>query len=244
MKDLWKVYNECMENSKWVDLSYKFDEETPHWSGFDKMEIETVFDFDTENYKAQKYNVITQYGTHIDAPCHFVPGKRSMDQIPLEEMVLPLCVIDKSDVVKENNDYALTVEDILEWEKEYGKIPEKAFVAFRSDWSKRDPETLDNLDEQGNKHYPGWKKEAVEFLIKERNITAIGHETSDTDAPEDQKEHGFAAEYYLLEQDKYQIELLRNLDQCPPVGSIIFCTFLNVTDGVGFSARCFALCPK
>ena len=39
--------------------------------------------------------------------------------------------------LKENEDYALTVEDILAWEKEYCKIPEHAFVAFRSDWSKR-----------------------------------------------------------------------------------------------------------
>lgn len=39
--------------------------------------------------------------------------------------------------VSENVDYALTVQDILDWEAEHGQIPEGAFVAMRSDWSKR-----------------------------------------------------------------------------------------------------------
>ena len=38
-------------------------------------------------------------------------------------------------------------------------------------------------------------------------------------------------------------DLLQNLDQVPPVGSIIVCAFPKLKDGVGFSARCFAICP-
>jgi kynurenine formamidase len=29
-------------------------------------------------------------GTHVDAPSHFVPGKRSIDRIPLEHLVVPV----------------------------------------------------------------------------------------------------------------------------------------------------------
>ena len=36
---------------------------------------------------------------------------------------------------------------------------------------------------------------------------------------------------------------MRNLDQVPPVGSLIVCAFPKLKDGVGFSARCFAICP-
>ncbi len=244
MMNLWKLYDECKNNCKLVELSYELRETTPHWDGFDSLSRETIFDFDTTIFKAQKYSVTTQYGTHVDAPCHFSQGKRSLDEIELEEMILPLCVIDKSDEVKKNNDYMITVKDVLDWEEKYGKIPEKSFVAFRSDWSKRDPKTLDNTDENGNKHYPGWKKETIEFLVEKRNITAIGHETSDTDAPLSQVDHGFESEFYILDQDRYQIELLRNLYLCPPTGALIFCTFPKATGGVGFSARCFALCPK
>lgn len=52
----------------------------------------------------------------------------------------------------------------MKWEEEYGKIPEGAFVAFRSDWYKK--ENLDNNDAEGNPHYPGWDQvSAVGSLI-------------------------------------------------------------------------------
>ena len=90
------------------------------------------------------------------------------------------CVIDKSKEVEENNDFAMRVEDILEWESVHGKIPEGSFVAFMSNWSKRKTqEAMENADEEGVKHYPGWSMEALEFLVKERNVGAIGHEQAD-----------------------------------------------------------------
>ena len=51
-----------------------------------------------------------------------------------------------------------------------------------SNWSKRKTqEAMENADEEGVKHYPGWSMEALEFLVKERNVGAIGHEQADTD---------------------------------------------------------------
>src|SRR4249920_2309034 len=32
-------------------------------------------------------------GTHIDAPCHFIEGGRRLEEIPLEELVGPVSVI-------------------------------------------------------------------------------------------------------------------------------------------------------
>ena len=62
----------------------------------------------------------------------------------------------------------MRVEDILEWESVHGKIPEGSFVAFMSNWSKRKTqEAMENADEEGVKHYPGWSMEALEFLVKD-----------------------------------------------------------------------------
>ena len=47
---------------------------------------------------------------------------------------------------------------------------------------------------------PGWGREALEFLIYERQVKAVGHETFDTDAGIPAAEHGLVNEYYLLEQ--------------------------------------------
>ncbi len=82
-----------------------------------------------------------------------------------------------------NPDYTLTLERVKKWEADHGPIPAGAFVAMRTDWSKRWPDaaTMENKDKQGVSHYPGWSKEALKYLYEERKITASGHETTDTD---------------------------------------------------------------
>lgn len=240
---LWKQIEDWKKNCKWVELTRNLDADTAHWSGFSPMEIEVPFTHD-DGFFVHKFTTVTQYGTHVDAPIHFVRDTRCLDEIMPEEMVCPLCVIDGTDKVKENCDYALTADDVREWEKVHGPVPEGAFVAFRSDWSKRPDDTLDNVDENGMKHYPGWSVEAIDYLVKERNICAIGHETSDTDPAVIAQNEGFLAEIRILEYERYQIEMLINLDQVPATGALIFCSFPKATGFPGFPARCFAVCPK
>ena len=142
----------------------------------------------------------------------------------LKEMVYPLVVVDKSAACAANADYELTIADLQEWEQEHGTIPEGAFVAFRSDWSKR--ADMNNYDENNQPHYPGWKLDALHWLVEERRIGAIGHETADTDAPG--ANVNFAGEVYILETDRLQVELMTNLDALPPTGAVIFVTFPKV----------------
>lgn len=148
--------------------------------------------------------------------------------------------------VVDNNDYSLKLTDIIEYEKTYCKIPPGAFVAMRSDWYKRWPnqKSFQNCDENGESHYPGWSFEAVKFLVEERKIGGIGHETFDTDPPADIMQRDFKAECYILKQDKFQIEMLANLDKVPACGAVICCMFVKQTLGTGFPARCFAVCPE
>ena len=127
---------------------------------------------------------------------------------------------------------------------QYGRIPEGAFVAFRSDWYKKP--NLDNPDENGVPHYPGWDKAAIQWLVEERNIGAIGHEPADTDPGFVTTKEGaypYPGEQYILQVDRIQIEVMRNLDQVPPVGSLIVIGFPKLKDGTGFPTRCFAICP-
>ena len=103
---------------------------------------------------------------------------------------------------------------------------------------------FDNKDEQGNNHSPGWSVEGLEFLFQERQIKAIGHETFDTDASIDYQKNGsLLAEYYVLEQDTYQIELLTNLDKVPAKGAVIFNIVPKPEKASGFPVRSFAILP-
>ena len=158
---------------------------------------------------------------------------------------LPLYVIDKSKEVSENPNFILSKQDILDFEAEHGQITEGAFVAFRSDWSKRWPsqDAMRNLDYNGVQQSPGWGREALEFLIHERHVKAVGHETFDTDAGIPAAEHGLVNEYYLLDQDIYQVEVLNQLDQVPAVGALISIAFPHWDKATGSPVRAVAILP-
>ena len=241
---LWQTLADWKKNCKWVDLTHELSPDTPHWVGFPAMSVETFMDLDSSIFRVHSYSVVGQYGTHVDVATHMTQTGRTLEEVRPEEMALPLCVIDKTAEVAADPDYRMTREDIEAWEKTHGLIPEGAFVVFQSGWSKREPGSFDNLDADGNRHFPGWSMESLEYLIEERNIAGVGHETSDTEAPVTSGKTSYAVEHYLLAQDRFQVELLTNVDQCPPVGALVFCTFPKVRGATGFPARCFALCPK
>lgn len=242
--ELWKILEELKSDKyNWVDLSYPVCGTTPHYEGFRDLQVNEIMSFSKEKVCAREYTMISQFGTHIDPPSHFVEGGRALHEIGVKEMVYPLCVIDVSETVAANHDYAMTVEDVQAWEAQHGPIPEGSFVAMRTDWYKREGAAFFNKDAAGDCHYPGWSVPALQYLCETRKIAAIGHEPPDTDPAEASKTDLWAAELYYLKKDKYQIEMLRNLDKLPPAGSLIFCTFPGITDAPGFTARCFAIAP-
>lgn len=250
---LWDIVNELKgPGYKWVDLTHELSPETPHWYGFAPLKAELLFDYleGTPDdmmapMRCHQFSVASQYGTHVDVPVHFHKDGRSMAEITVKEMVYPLVVVDKSAECAANPDFMLTVDDLKAWEDQYGKIPEGAFVAFRSDWHKK--ANLDNPDENGVPHYPGWDVNAIKWLVEERNIGAIGHEPADTDPGFVTTKEGaypYPGEQYILQVDRIQIEVMRNLDQLPPVGGILFVSFPRLKDGTGFPSRAFAIIPE
>jgi kynurenine formamidase len=242
--NLWNMLESWKRECRWVELSRAVSPETVHWAGFPTMQEKQIFDVVKDGFTVHEYQIVGQYGTHADAPSHFVAGGRTIDTFGIKDMVLPLCVVSACEQCAANPDYALSVEDILAWEKRNGRIPEGAFVAFRSDWSKKGGmKEMQNADANGQNHYPGWSVDAIRFLVEERSVASIGHESSDTDPAVIAAAQGFPGELYILQQDRFQIELMVNLDQVPETGAVIFCTFPRVTGGAGFTARCFALCP-
>lgn len=236
---------QILKEKKWMDLTHTFGPSSPHFAALKDAEVQTAFDHD-DGFFVQNFSFPGQYGTHIDAPIHFVPNQRYLEELDLKELVLPLVVIDKSKEVSENPDFTIQVADILSFEKEHGEIEPDTFVALRTDWSKRwpDQQALENKDEAGISHTPGWSVEALTFLFKKRSIKAVGHETFDTDAAKDVQKHGrLVAEYYVLDQDTFQIELLTNLDQVPPKGAAIFAIAPKFEKASGFPVRAFAILP-
>lgn len=244
ISSLWQVF-EILKLKDKVDLTHSFRPGIPHWEGFSNEIVETVFNFSTSGFLTQKFILVGQWGTHVDAPIHFHQGKRTVDQIDVNEMVLPLVVLDIHQKVSANPDYTVNMDEVKAWESKYGKIPEGCFVALRTDWSKRWPNqtAMLNRDSNGTFHYPGWSMEVLRYLYEDRKITASGHETTDTDPGFQTTKGNYTLESYILGQDHFQIELLANLDEVPEYGALIVVAFPKPESGSGFPARAFAILP-
>lgn len=242
--DLWPLYRQ-LQAGKWIDLTHEFSENIPHWKGFPSLQTRDVYTIDKDGFWAQEFTHVGQWGTHIDPPAHFHKGLRTVDQITPAEMILPLVVIDVCGKVAHDPDYSLAMQDIRDWEAKHGQIPEGAFVAMRTGWSKRWPDNaaMQNLDGNGVAHYPGWSLETLRFLYETRKITATGHETTDTDTGVNTTKDNYVCETYVLGTNHYQIELIANLDQVPEQGAILICTFPKPLQGSGFPARLIAIAP-
>ncbi|MDO5718221.1 MAG: cyclase family protein [Tissierellia bacterium] len=241
MYKLWNALNKFKDNCEIVDLSHPVAPESPLWTGFEPIRERVVYNFKEHKFLAKEYTLASQNSTHIDAPGHFYEPGILLHELDINDMILPLIVIDKSKEASENPDYTISPEDIIEWEKEYGEIIEGSFVALRTDWSQR-KENFNNVDEEGVAHYPGWSIEACEYLIDKRKVKAIGHETSDTDASCLTLKTGWLdVETYVLSKGIYQVELLKDLYKMPATGSIILVSYPNVIDAPGFTARCLGI---
>ena len=247
---LWPIQQQ-LAGKKFVDLTHEFAPGIPHWPGFPDEMRRTLYWYDKRpdtigaGFFAEAFTLVGQWGTHVDPPAHFVKGLRTVEQIQPSEMLLPLVVIDVHEEVGKNPDYTLSIERVKRWEDEHGPIPAGAFVAMRTDWSKRwpDPVRMANKDDHGTAHYPGWSLPALKWLYEERKITASGHETTDTDPGVATSQDDYSLEAYVLGTNHYQIELLANLDQVPESGAIAVVTFPKPKGGSGFPARVFAIVP-
>ena len=232
-----------IKSKTFVDLTHAFGPDTPVWSGFGQAKMspaidpktKTPFAIEKDGFRATYYEMVGQYGTHVDPPAHFAKDGITMDKIPLTEMILPLVVFDATPFLAKDPNHAFSLADLHAWEAENGRVPSGAFAALRTDMSKefeKDPENFKRTP------FPGWSLEVVKFLVEERGITAIGHESMDADPTEKME-----TETYLLNSGHYQIEIMANLDKVPAKGALIVVSWPKVKDGLGFPARAFAILP-
>jgi len=137
------------------------------------------------------------------------------------------------------------VEHVRRWEVVNGRIPPRAWVLMRTDWSKRtDPVAYQNFDETGQ-HTPGPAADVVQFLIDERDVTGFGTESIGTDAGQGYHlKPPYPCHYFMHGAGRYGLQCLTNLDLLPPTGSVIFCAPLKIKNGSGSPIRALALVPN
>lgn len=129
---LWDSYFDVVRQARFVDLTHAFRPGQPKFPSFPDEERAVIMDYGSDGARVHHFSFVGQWGTHVDPPSHFHEGGRSVDDIAVEEMLLPLVVIDISERVKSDPDAVPTVEDITAWEARNGMIPKGGLVANSS----------------------------------------------------------------------------------------------------------------
>ena len=241
---LWDLYRREIQGRKFTDLTHAFHPGQPRAAVFADEERELLFDYTKGHpFQTHRYAHVGQWGTHVDPPVHFIEGGRTLDQLPVSEMILPLVVIDISGRVAGDPDSVPTLDDLAGWEERHGAIPAGSFVALRTDWHKRWPDrtAIANRDADSAPHTPGWAMDVLVRLFEVRGVTAVGHETTDTDPGFATAKGDSGLEYYVLAQDRWQIELMANLDAVPEAGALLVASWPKPLAGSGYPARVFAI---
>ena len=234
--------------NKVIDLSYPYDEQTIFWPTEQGFVLEEEFNGTTDkgyHYSSNKFSTPEHGGTHLDAPIHFYATGMTAEQIPLSSLMGDAVVIDLSEKTKENIDYEIKPEDFIKWEKTNGRIPDNSIVILKTGLGKYWPDRVKYLgtDLRGtegvaNLHFPGLHYTGAEWLIKERNLKAVGIETASIDYG--QSTH-FETHQVLCGHNIPIFENVANVDKLPTKGFKIIALPMKIKGGSGGPLRIIAL---
>lgn len=240
-----------LSKGRWVDLTHSFSAKTIYWPTADEFRHDTVFEGFTEKgfyYTAYNFSAAEHGGTHIDAPIHFAEGRKTVDQLALDQLIGAAVVIDVIEKARANRDYQVAVTDFEAWEAEHGRLPEGCIVLLNTGSSQFWPDKAKYMgtDRRGEEaiselHFPGLDPEAASWLVENRTIKAIGLDTPSIDYGQSTR---FESHRILFDKDIPALENVSNLDQLPPVGAIIFALPMKIEGGSGGPTRIVAFLPE
>lgn len=226
-------------HGKVEDMTHDYDDTFPTYFGQPGIKAEQTFNFKENGFNLFNLTLNEHTGTHMDAPLHFSADGQAVNEIPVGNLVVPLCVIHIHEKAAANPDAQVTPDDIKKYTDKHGPIPDNACVAMHSGWSKHvATDKFRNADSEGKMHFPGFHIEATKMLIEETKAVGMAVDTLSLD-------HGpsadFVTHYAWLPTNRWGIENIANLDKVPASGATLVVGAPKHKGGSGGPCRIFAM---
>ena len=221
--------------SRVVDLSWPIRPGIPRWPGDPNVEFETVADLETDGYFLRRFSMGEHSGTHLSSPAGFHASAPGHEGFSPQDLVRPGIVIDISGQAKADPDYTLTINDVLDWESDYGPVPLGCIVILRTGWQAKwnDPFAYLGGDTADQLHFPGFGRDTVQLLIEGRSVAGLG---TDTAGIEPGTDTDFSVSRMALESRLIVLENMTALDQLPASGFLLVVGLLRLEGGGGPTA--------
>ncbi len=222
------------------DLTHTLKPTFPSFSGQPVFKSDVAVTIQKDGYYGLNISYFEHIGTHMDAPAHFGDGARTVEQLPVAVLVAPVAVVHIHERASKDHDAQVTPDDVRVWERKYGRLPRGAAVFMHSGWDSRvgSSRAFRNPDSAGVMHFPGFRPDTVEFLLREREVVGIGVDTLSLDFGPSKD---FKTHRTWLPANRWGLENLANLARIPPAGAWVFVGAPKVAGGSGGPCRVFAL---
>jgi kynurenine formamidase len=239
-----------LSGAELVDLTWAFDERTLYWptspSAFEMKQLAYGPTPGGWFYASNAICTPEHGGTHLDAPIHFAEGKRTADQIPLQQLLAPAVVIDVASKAAANADYLLTAADVRAWESQHGTIAPGTIVLLRTGWGTRWPDRKqyfgdDTPGATDNLHFPSYGEDAARLLVNERRVAALGVDTASIDYGQSKD---FIVHRIANGADVPGFENVANLERLPARGALVIALPMKIARGSGGPLRIVAAVPR
>jgi kynurenine formamidase len=221
------------------DLTHPLTPEFPTFFGVPGIGMKQLKEFKKDGFNLMEWTVLEHSGTHIDTPIHFAETGPGPDTLAVDQLVVPLAVVDVVAKAEANPDYQLTPADIRRWERRHGRLPRGCCVAMHAGWGRHlGSARFLGKDAAGVLHFPGFHPEAAEMLLKERRVAGIAVDTISLD-------HGpskdFKTHHAWLPAGRWGLESVANLDRVPPLGATLVVGAPKIKGATGGPTRVLAL---
>jgi len=240
--------NTTYSDGRWIDLTYPFDSTTLYWPNNANGFNHTV-DFkgiSPMGYFYSSYSLSTPEhgGTHLDAPVHFAEGRETTDAVPLTSLTGEAVVIDVSENALTNRDYRIGSAEIQRWEEAHKTTIDNKILLFRTGYGQFYPDrekyfgtSLRGAEAIPLLHFPGLASEAADWIVKNRNVKAVGLDTPSLDYGQSTD---FLTHRILMENNIPGFENVAHLDSLPATGAYIVALPMKVSQGSGAPLRIIA----
>jgi kynurenine formamidase len=233
-----------------VDLTHPFDEHTLYWpTSPTSFKLERLSYGPTPGgwfYAANALCAPEHGGTHLDAPIHFGEGRRTVDQVPLDQLMAPAVVIDVAARCAADRDYRLSRQDVVDFERRYGRIAAGTIVLLRTGWARFWPDRKaylgdDTPNDASKLSFPSFGEDAARLLVEERRVAALGVDVASIDYG---RSKDFAVHRVAAAANVPGFENLAGLEALPPRGATLIALPMKIAGGSGGPLRAVALVPK
>jgi kynurenine formamidase len=238
------------EQSRLIDLTHSFGADTIVWPTEQDFRLVLQQAGETSGgyyYASNRLEMAEHGGTHIDAPIHFSKSGQTLDQVPIEHLVGAGVRIDVTAQCARDRDYRISIQDFKRWESAHGRIQNRAIVLLDTGFARYWPARQQYLGtelrgQEGVQalHFPGLHPEAADWLVRQRQVKAVGIDTASIDFGQSST---FETHVALLSQNVPVFENLSDLRDLPLRGFDVIALPMKISGGTGGPLRVIAVLP-